>query len=75
MVILNGISISPTPYVGQQAFNLIFQSLSFSFRSTFHREHFQPAHSRVDEAINHLHSSLNLEGRPGSIGSQDEIRC
>ena len=30
--------------------------------------------STADEAINHLHDSLNSEGRPGSIGSQDDIR-
>ena len=73
----NGISISPTTLslLGQQAFEFDLPVTEFQLQvNPFIENIFNRPIVDAGEAINHLHSSLNLEGRPGSIGSQDEIR-
>ena len=73
----NGISISPTTLslLGQQAFEFDLPVTEFQLQvNPFIENIFNRPIVDAGEAINHLHSSLNLAGRPGSIGSQDEIR-
>jgi len=73
----NGISISPTTrsLLDQQAFEFDLPVTEFQLEvNPFIENILNRPIIPADEAINHLHGSLNSEGRPDSIGSQDDIR-
>ena len=73
----NGISISPATrsLLGQQAFKFDIPVTEFQLGvNPFIENILNRPIIPADEAINHLHSSLNSEGRPGSIGTQEDIR-
>ena len=73
----NGISISPATrsMLAQQAFKFDIPVTEFQLGvNPFIENILKRPIVDADKAINHLHSSLNLESRPGSIGSQDDIR-
>ena len=73
----NGISVSPATrsMLAQQAFKFDIPVTEFQLKvNPFIENLLQRPIIPADEAINHLHSSLNSEGRPGSIGSQNDIR-
>ena len=61
--------------LAQQAFKFDIPVTEFQLRvNPFIENILKRPIVNADEAINHLHSSLNSEGRPGSIGSQNDIR-
>ncbi len=73
----NGISISPATrsMLAQQAFKFDIPVTEFQLKvNPFIENILKRPMIPADEAINHLHVSLNSEGRPGSIGSQEDIR-
>ncbi len=73
----NGITISPATrsMLAQQAFKFDIPVTEFQLGvNPFIENILKRPIVDADKAINHLHSSLNLESRPGSIGSQDDIR-
>ncbi len=73
----NGISVSPATrsMLAQQAFKFDIPVTEFQLKvNPFIENILKRPIIPADEAINHLHGSLNSEGRPGSIGSQDDIR-
>ncbi len=73
----NGISISPATrsILAQQAFKFDIPINEFQLGvNPFIENTLKRPIIPADEAINHLHANLNSEGRPGSIGSQDDIR-
>ena len=73
----NGITISPATrsMLAQQAFKFDIPVTEFQLGvNPFIENILKRPIVDTDKAINHLHSSLNLESRPGSIGSQDDIR-
>ena len=73
----NGISVNPATrsMLAQQAFKFDIPVTEFQLRvNPFIENILKRPIVNADEAINHLHGSLNSKGRPGSIGSQDDIR-
>ena len=73
----NGISISPNTrtMLDPQTFDFDIPINEFQLRTNpFIENILKRPIVDADEAINHLHSSLATEGRPGSIGTQDGIR-
>ena len=73
----NGISISPNTrtMLDPQTFDFDVPINEFQLRTNpFIENILKRPIVDADEAINHLHSSLATEGRPGSIGTPDGVR-